>query len=230
MKKKTVWIIGGSSGLGLATAKAFAADGWLVISGARSFGGQAQGDGIQELHLDVTDAQSRDAFVKQAFQLSERVDALVYCAAILILSPCELTSYEDYSRVMQTNFLGMTAFVSEVLPTMRKQQNGKIVLFSSINGLFGHPVPKRLRGFQARRGRLRGMPGDGVQRLGRPGIADRARRSRGRQPENPVVRFGRCRVALPGVVSVRCRADPRRRGQGTTAEPVRPGRTAKREP
>ncbi len=139
MKKGTVWIIGGSSGLGLATAKAFEADGWLVISGARSFDGQAQGGGIRELHLDVTDAQSRSAFVNRAFALSQRVDALVYCAAILILSPCELTSHDEYSRVMQTNFLGMTAFVSEVLPTMRKQKSGKIVLFSSINGLLGIP-------------------------------------------------------------------------------------------
>ena len=139
MKKGTVWIIGGSSGLGLATAKAFAADGWFVVSGARSFGEQP-GDGmIRELHLDVTDNDSRAAFVKGAYALSPRVDVLVYCAAILILSPCELTSYDDYARVMQTNFLGMTAFVSQVLPGMRKQQSGRIVLFSSINGLLGIP-------------------------------------------------------------------------------------------
>ena len=139
MKKGTVWIIGGSSGLGLATAKAFEKDGWLVVSGARSFGETAAADGIRELHLDVTDAQSRAAFVQNAFAISQRMDALVYCAAILILSPCELTSQDEYARVIQTNFLGMTAFVSAVLPAMRKQQSGKIVLFSSINGLLGIP-------------------------------------------------------------------------------------------
>jgi len=139
VKKGTVWIIGGSSGLGLATAKAFEKDGWLVVSGARSFGETAAADGIRELHLDVTDAQSRDAFVQNAFAISQHVDVLVYCAAILILSPCELTTHDEYARVIQTNFIGMTAFVSAVLPSMRKQQSGKIVLFSSINGLLGIP-------------------------------------------------------------------------------------------
>ncbi|MBN1776938.1 MAG: SDR family NAD(P)-dependent oxidoreductase [Clostridiales bacterium] len=139
MKKGTVWIIGGSSGLGLATAKAFAADDWFVVSGARSFGKARQEKAIRELHLDVTDEESRAAFVRDAFTLSPHVDVLIYCAAILVLSPCELTSYDEYTRVMQTNFLGMTAFVSQVLPRMREQAHGKIVLFSSINGLLGIP-------------------------------------------------------------------------------------------
>lgn len=142
MKKGTVWIIGGSSGLGLATAKAFAADGWLVVSGARSLGdgGPAlQENGINELNLDVTDSDSRSAFVESAFALSGRVDVLIYCAAILVLSPCELTGYDDYDKVMRTNFLGMTALVSAVLPKMRGQKSGKIVLFSSLNGLVATP-------------------------------------------------------------------------------------------
>ena len=139
VKKGTVWVIGGSSGLGLATAKAFATDGWFVISGARSFQAENQEGSIHPLPLDVTDENSRAAFAREAFLLSPRVDALVYCAAILVMAPCELTAYDDYSRVMQTNFLGMTAFVSLVMPKMRSQKGGKIVLFSSINGLLGIP-------------------------------------------------------------------------------------------
>ena len=83
MAKGTVWVIGVSSGLGLATAQAFAADGWQVVSGARSFGAQSDGDpadrGIHPFRLDVTDAASREAFVKSAFAVSPQVDALVYC-------------------------------------------------------------------------------------------------------------------------------------------------------
>lgn len=139
MEKGTVWIIGGSSGLGLATAKAFAEDGWFVVSGARSFGVQAQEGPIRQYKLDVTDPESRSAFMREALALSARVDVLVYCAAILVLSPCELTAYDEYARVMQTNFLGMTDFVSHVMPKMREHKSGKIVLFSSINGLLGIP-------------------------------------------------------------------------------------------
>jgi NAD(P)-dependent dehydrogenase (short-subunit alcohol dehydrogenase family) len=139
VNKGTVWVIGGSSGLGLATAKAFATDGWFVISGARSFQAEIQEGLIHQLPLDVTDQNSRAAFVREAFLLSPCVNALVYCAAILILAPCELTAYDEYSRVMQTNFLGMTDFVAQVMPKMRSQKGGKIVLFSSINGLLGIP-------------------------------------------------------------------------------------------
>ena len=143
MEKGTVWAIGASSGLGLATAEAFAADGWLVVSGARSFGAQPgsvpDGGRIHRLALDVTNAQSREAFVRDALALSPRVDVLIYAAAVLVLGPCELTSQDEYARVMQTNFLGLTAMVSLALPTMRSQKSGKIILFSSINGLLGIP-------------------------------------------------------------------------------------------
>jgi len=143
VEKKTVWVIGASSGLGLATAQAFADDGWLVVSGARSFGAQSAtdpaDDRIHRLRLDVTLTDSREAFARDALTLSPRVDALVYCAAVLVLGPCETTSHAEYERVMQTNFLGMTAMVTLALPVMRNQHSGKIILFSSINGLLGIP-------------------------------------------------------------------------------------------
>ncbi len=143
MKKGTIWVIGASSGLGLATAKAFANDGWQVISGARSFSANSAVDPADgrthTLSLDVTDAESREAFVKKAFAISPVVDVLIYCAAVLVLGACEPTSHSEYERVMQTNFLGMTGMVSLALPAMRTAKQGKIVLFSSINGLLGIP-------------------------------------------------------------------------------------------
>ena len=143
MKKGTVWVIGASSGLGLATAQAFADDGWLVVSGARRFDAPSVSDpaegNVHRLPLDVTDARSREAFAAAAFALSPRVDALIYCAALLVLGSCEHVQYGEYERVMQTNFLGLTAMVSAVLPQMRAHGSGKIILFSSINGLLGIP-------------------------------------------------------------------------------------------
>ncbi len=140
-EKKTVWVTGASSGLGRATAKAFADAGWQVIGGARSFG-QAQADetdGIVRLALDVTDPDSCQAFAEQALALSPRVDALVCAAAVLVLGACENTSPEEYLRVLNTNFVGLTRMVQLALPRMRDKQSGRILLFSSINGLLGVP-------------------------------------------------------------------------------------------
>lgn len=134
-----VWITGASSGLGLATAQALRDAGHTVVAGARSFRAETGADGIHRLPLDVTDEASVTAFAEAARAVSPRVDALVQCAGILVLGPCEETSPEEYRRVMDTDFLGMVRMNRAVLPLMRSQGGGKIVMFSSINGLLGIP-------------------------------------------------------------------------------------------
>ena len=134
---KTVWVTGASSGLGLHTAAALRDDGWQVIAGARSFSG-GEKDGMTCLPLDVTDGESVRAFCRRAAEIA-KPDALVQCAGMLVLGSCEETETEEFRRVMDTNFLGMVRMNREVLPLMREQGGGKIVMFSSINGLMGIP-------------------------------------------------------------------------------------------
>ena len=135
--QKTVWVTGASSGLGLHTAMALRDDGWQVIAGARSFTG-GQKDGMTCLPLDVTDENSVRDFCRRAQEIAPP-DALVQCAGMLVLGSCEETSVEEFHRVMDTNYLGMVRMNREVLPMMRAAGEGKIVLFSSINGLLGIP-------------------------------------------------------------------------------------------
>lgn len=141
---KTVWVTGASSGLGLATAKAFARRGWLVVAGARSFADapapqEEKAERWVRLRLDVTDGESCASFAERALAISPRVDALVCGAAVLVLGSCERTSPEEYARVLDTNFTGAARMVRLALPHMRAQDSGRIVLFSSINGLLGIP-------------------------------------------------------------------------------------------
>ena len=140
---KTVWITGASSGLGLATARAFAGRGWLVVAGARSFAdapaAQEDAEHWVRLRLDVTDEESCARFAERALEISPRVDALVCGAAVLVLGSCEKTGADEYSRVLDTNFTGAARMVRLALPHMRAQGGGRIVLLSSINGLLGIP-------------------------------------------------------------------------------------------
>ena len=135
--QKTVWVTGASSGLGLHTAAALKEDGWCVIAGARSFEDGEQ-DGIYRLKLDVTDEESILRFCEKAQEIAPP-DALVQCAGMLVLGSCEETAAEEFRRVIDTNYLGMVRVNRAVLPLMRAQGSGKIVLFSSINGLMGIP-------------------------------------------------------------------------------------------
>ena len=137
--EKTAWVTGASSGLGMYTARALREDGWTVIAGARSFMEPGEKDGIHLLPLDVTSEESVKNFCDRALEISPWVTALVQCAGILVLGSCEETSVREYRRVMETNFFGMVRMNRQVLPVMRRQKEGRIVLYSSINGLLGIP-------------------------------------------------------------------------------------------
>ena len=137
-----ICITGASSGLGLHTAQALARHGHTVIAGARSFGEAEEksgADGIIRLPLDVTDPGSVSAFFKRANELVPEIDCVIHCAAFLMLGSCEETKVAEYARVLDTDFLGMVRVNQAVLPQMRRQGHGKIVMFSSINGLLGIP-------------------------------------------------------------------------------------------
>ena len=135
--QKTAWVTGASSGLGLHTALALRDDGWRVIAGARSFE-DGEADGMTRLKLDVTDEGSVARFCEKAAGIA-MPEALVQCAGMLVLGSCEETSVEEFRRVIDTNYLGMVRMNRAVLPLMRERGGGKIVLFSSINGLLGIP-------------------------------------------------------------------------------------------
>ena len=135
--QKTVWVTGASSGLGLHTARALRDDGWRVIAGARSFE-DGEENGMTRLKLDVTDEESVERFCRKAAETG-LPDALVQCAGMLVLGSCEETTTEEFHRVIDTNYLGMVRMNHAVVPLMRQQGRGKIVLFSSINGLMGIP-------------------------------------------------------------------------------------------
>ncbi len=133
-----VWITGASSGLGFYTALALKEAGHTVIVGARSLY-QSKEAGIYHLPLDVTEESSIRAFTDAALAIAPKVDVLIHCAAILTMGSCEETSPEEYARVMNTNFLGMVRMNQAVLPLMRSQGSGRMVMLSSINGLMGVP-------------------------------------------------------------------------------------------
>ena len=136
---QVVWITGASSGLGLHTAQALARNGFTVVAGARSFGQGKTVEGCHCLPLDVTSRESIDAFAEEAIKTIGPPDILVNCAGMLILGACESYTLDELRQVMETNFFSQAAMISKVLPYMREKGKGRIVNFSSINGLLGIP-------------------------------------------------------------------------------------------
>lgn len=133
-----VWVSGASSGLGLYTAKALQAAGWQVVGGARSFS-VVEEPGLLQLPLDVTSDNSVAAFCQTALDRFGAPEALVNCAGIVTAGACEDYSLQELQRVMDVNFYGMVRMIQQVLPLMRERGEGRIVNFSSINGLLATP-------------------------------------------------------------------------------------------
>lgn len=134
-----IWLTGGSSGLGMYTAWLLAQAGHTVVAGARSFTKEKKLSTMHQVQLDVSDDESVAAFVRRAQEITGTVDAVIHCAAVMCMGPCEETTPEEYMRVMNTNFLGMVRVNQAVLPLMREKRGGRIIMFSSINGLMGIP-------------------------------------------------------------------------------------------
>ena len=133
-----VWVSGASSGLGLHTAKALQAAGWQVVGGARSFWAVEE-PGLLQMTLDVDRDDSVSVFCQAALDRFGPPDALINCAGIVTAGACEDYSMEELRRVMDVNFYGMVRMIQQVLPLMREKGTGKIVNFSSINGLLATP-------------------------------------------------------------------------------------------
>ena len=136
---QVVWITGASSGLGLHTARQLGKHGFEVIAGARSFARGKTVENCRCLPLDVTDEKSVQAFGEQALRMAGPPDILVNCAGMLVLGACEQYGIGEIEQVMDTNFLGQVRMIQQALPLMRQNGGGKIVNFSSINGLLGIP-------------------------------------------------------------------------------------------
>jgi len=139
-------VTGAASGIGLATAKAFAEAGAAValadINGAAArLAAEAlvtKGHKAIGLGCDVADLGQVEAMVKATVAAFGRLDAAFNNAGIQNqLAETADASSEDYDRVMSVNLRGVWACMKYQLQHMREQGSGAIVNCSSLGGLVG---------------------------------------------------------------------------------------------
>ena len=143
---KVALVTGAASGLGLATAKAFAESGASVAladwneNAARAAADDlmARGHKAIAIHCDVADDAQVEAMVKQTVATFGHLDAAYNNAGVQnVLAETAETTREDYDRVMGINLRGEWSCMKFELQQMRKQQSGAIVNCSSLGGLVG---------------------------------------------------------------------------------------------
>lgn len=142
MSGKVVVVTGASTGIGQATAEAFAREGATVVLTARSEGRlvriaaeiEKAGGRAVPLAVDVTDRSAVFEKMKEVAEAQGSIDVLVNNAGIGLLSPVEDMDPEELKRVFEVNLFGLIWCTQAVLPYMTRQKSGRIVNVSSVAG------------------------------------------------------------------------------------------------
>lgn len=140
-------ITGASSGIGRATAHAFAEQGATVVLAARredalrsversciERGGRALAE-----PTDVTDHEQVEALARTAVQRCGRIDYWVNNAGVGLFGRIDEVPLEDYERVLQTNLHGCIYGARAVVPQFRRQGQGTLINVASLVGALPQP-------------------------------------------------------------------------------------------
>ncbi len=145
--RKVAIVIGASSGIGLSTAQALAADGWAVVLAARSEESLAEAEkycaaaGVPSLAVvtDVADGAQVDALLSRALTEFGRADAVINTAAAVGYGRFEDVPADVFDAAITVNLLGTANVARTALRHFRHAGGGHLVLTGSLLGKIAVP-------------------------------------------------------------------------------------------
>lgn len=135
-RSKVAVVTGASSGIGEAIARR------LSSAGYRTFGASRRAmapEGVEAIHLDVTDDRSVAEGVAQIIARAGGIDLLVNNAGIALVAAIEESSIEQARAIFETNVFGAMRMTNAVMPGMRERGQGRVVNISSVVGFLPAP-------------------------------------------------------------------------------------------
>lgn len=141
---KVAFITGGSSGIGLGIALAFARAGMHVVAAGRRQGHlaeaaarfAAEGLRVRTMQVDVTDADAVERAAARTQELLGRVHVLVNNAGVGLIGPVAQASRSDWDWIIDVNIKGVAHGLQAFLPRIRAHgEGGHIVSTASMGGL-----------------------------------------------------------------------------------------------
>lgn len=127
-------VTGGNRGIGYAIAQELVAAGYRVAVTARSGEGPA---GALTVRAEITDAASIDAAFTEIEEQLGPIEILVANAGVTRDTLLLRMSEDDFTEVVDTNLTGAFRVVKRAAKGMLKARHGRIILISSVVGLFG---------------------------------------------------------------------------------------------
>lgn len=135
--QKNILITGCSSGIGLCVAQGLKQRGWRVFACARKQADveQLRAQGLESLQLDLNDSLSiKTAVTKILHETEGKLDALFNNGGFAVPGAVEDLSRDAMRAQFETNVFGWIELTNQVLPVMRRQGHGRIIMNSSILG------------------------------------------------------------------------------------------------
>ena len=140
-KLKSVLITGCSSGIGLCLAHGLRSEGYRVFATARKSNDVAKLKvlGFEAFLLDLSSSSSINAAIKELYQKTDNLYALINNGAYGQAGALEDISRDTLEKQFQSNVFGWHELTNLILPRMRKENIGRVIYISSVLGFVAMP-------------------------------------------------------------------------------------------
>ncbi|MFJ8051918.1 SDR family NAD(P)-dependent oxidoreductase [Streptomyces luteogriseus] len=140
LDRRVALVTGASSGIGAATARRFAMDGWQLLLNGRDrhrLEQTASGTSAVVLPADLAAPGGPRLLAQSALHTTGRIDVLVAGAGMGWTGPFAVMPHTDIDRVLTLDLNATLHLVREVLPTMIAAGRGRVVLLGAVAGCVG---------------------------------------------------------------------------------------------
>lgn len=140
--RKVILITGASSGIGYATAKLLLEEGNTVYCTARRIERMKELEKIggKLIFLDVRDEESVQKAVETIIKNESKIDAVFANSGYACAGALETIDIDDAKKEFDVNLFGVLRTIKAVMPQMRKQGYGHIIVTSSLVGVVSTPM------------------------------------------------------------------------------------------
>lgn len=136
--QKVVVVTGGTKGIGQATCELFIQNKFkvFVLDIEQT---ESTNKNLSYIYCDIADIQSINQAVSKIINKENKIDVLVSNAGIHLSANIENTTEKDFDHVVDVNFKGCFFLLKAVLPHMRQQGKGSIIIIGSDQCVIGKP-------------------------------------------------------------------------------------------
>jgi len=146
--KNRIWIVGGSSGIGLELVKIWLESGHFVIASAKKASHSKDlmalkhiyESKLQLIDIDVTSMESVSKATDQALQRFKGIDIWFYNAAVYEVMSINEWDIKHFESMVQVNYLGAVRVMTELMPYFETKKHCRWIWNASLSSYFGLPL------------------------------------------------------------------------------------------